>query len=106
DRAEERRRIGRGIVEVQQDAVAALQAERRKTMPPSRRFGAELFIAARPRRAGQRQPVVATLGQIVEQDAATIVALGNRKADFACAWTILRNLIADLVHYDLPLHAS
>ena len=55
-RAEEGRRIGRRVVEEQQDAVAALQAERGKAVAPSRGLGAKLGIGARPRRAGQRQP--------------------------------------------------
>ena len=104
-RAEERRRIGRGVVEEQQDAVAARQAQRGKAVAPSRSIGAKLAVGARPRRAGQRHPVAATCGQVVEQDAAAIVMLGNRKADLARGRTILRNLIGDLGH-DFLLDAS
>ena len=71
--------------------------ERQETVAPSRGFGAELGIAARAARAGQRQPVAAALREIVEQDAAGVVAPGHRKADLARAGAIGRDLIGDRV---------
>src|SRR6476469_9387909 len=65
-------------------------------MSPPRGFGAELRIAARSPRAGQRQPVAAAARKIVEQDAAGVVLSRDRKADLqspgAIWWDRIRNL--------------
>ena len=49
-RAEERRRIGRRVVEEHQDAVAALQAQRLEAVAPLRGLGAELAHSCACRR--------------------------------------------------------
>src|SRR5947208_11558036 len=65
-------------------------------MSPPRGFGAELRIAARAGRAGERKPVAPAVGKIVEQDAAGVVSLRDRKADLqrarAVGWNGIRNL--------------
>src|SRR6266705_3657807 len=65
-------------------------------MSPPRGFGAELRIAARAGRAGERKTVAPAVGKIVEQDAAGIVLLRDRKADLqrarAVGWNGIRNL--------------
>ncbi len=95
-RAEECGRIGRGIVEEQQHAVAALQAKRRETVAPAASFRAKLGIAAGPRGSDQRRLVAAALGELVEQHAAGIVGLRNGKADFTGARAVGGHLVADL----------
>ena len=67
-----------------------------KAVSPARGIGAEFGIAARAGRAGQRRPVATALGEIVEQDAARIVALGDRKADLARAGAVAGDMIGDL----------
>ena len=103
-RAEECRRIGRRIVEKHQNAVAALQPERDKAVAPAAGFGAELGIAARSARADQRRPVAAALAEIVEQDAAGVVGLRNRKADFARTGAVGRHAVGDLQRAIRPRH--
>src|SRR5258708_30894318 len=65
-------------------------------MTPLRCFGAKLRITARPARAGERKAVAAAAGKIVEQDAAGVVLLRDRKADLqragAVGWDGIRNL--------------
>ena len=100
-RAEERRRIGRRIVEEHQDAVAALQAERDKTVSPAAGFSAEFGIAARSKRADQRGAVSAALRKVVEQDAAGVIGLRNRKADFPRAGAVRRYLVGDFACHRL-----
>jgi hypothetical protein len=68
----------------------------------SPRTRAELGIAARAKRAGQRQPVAPTFPQIVEQDVAGVVALRDGKADLQRAGAIARNPIGDLARHRLP----
>jgi hypothetical protein len=94
-RAEKRRRIGRRVVEEHQDAVAALQSERRKAVAPARGVGAKLGIAARPQWSRQRYPVAAAFGKIVEQDAAGVVVLRDRKSDLARAGAVWRDGVED-----------
>src|SRR5436190_17473628 len=65
-------------------------------MSPPRGFGAELRIAARAGRAGEREPVAAAAGKIVEQDAAGIVLLRDRKADLQRARAVGGNGVGDL----------
>src|SRR5260370_479803 len=70
-----------GRVGEQQRGGAGLQPQRGQAMPPPRGFGGEFRIAGRAGGAGERKPVAAALGKIVEQDAAGIVLLRHRKAD-------------------------
>src|SRR5205809_160260 len=79
--AEKRRRIGWGIIEEHQDAVAALEAQRNQTMPPTAGLGAQLAIGVLAKRAGQREAVGPAFAEIIEQDAASVVLLRDRKAD-------------------------
>ena len=95
DRAKERRRIGRSVVEKHQDAIAALQPQRDKAVAPARGLRAELAVAARTQGAGQRQPVVVPPVEIIEQDAAGIIGLRDRKADFPRARAVGGHGIGD-----------
>src|SRR5438094_5291595 len=65
-------------------------------MSPPRGFRAELRIASRAGRAGERKPVAPAAGKIVEQDAAGVVLSRDRKADLqspgAVGWDGIRNL--------------
>ena len=89
-RAEKRRRIGRGVVEEHQDAVAALQAPAIASRGPSARLPRKVRHSCGCR-AGRSAPSDRRcLGQIVEQDAAGVVEVRNRKADLARARTIAR----------------
>src|SRR5229473_2979383 len=65
-------------------------------MSPPRGFRAELLIAARAGRAGERKPVAAAVGNIVEQDAAGVVCFRYRKADLQRARAVERDGIRDL----------
>jgi hypothetical protein len=102
-RAEEGRGIGRRVVEEHQDAVAALQAQRLEPMSPLRRLGAELRVGSRAAGAGERQPFAAAVRDIVEQNAAGVVAFRKRKSDLARAGIVPRDLIGNVViHAWLP----
>jgi hypothetical protein len=68
--------------------------------------GAKFGITARARGANQRHAVAAPVGEIIEQDAAGIVARRHRKPDFAGAGVIQWYLISDFVRHDLFLAAS
>src|SRR2546421_12885960 len=75
-------------------------------MSPPRGFRAELRIAVRAGRAGERKPVARAVGKMVEQDAAGIVLLRDRKADLqrarAVGWNGIRNL-KNSIHLCHPL---
>ena len=88
NRAEERGRVGRRIVEEHQDAVAAMQPQRLEAVAPLRGLAAKLGIAARAAGPGQRQAVAAAVDEIIEQDTAGVVAFRNRKPDLARAGII------------------
>src|SRR5260370_36595050 len=65
-------------------------------MSPPRGFRAKIRIALRAGRAGERKPLAAAAGKIVEQDAAGVVLLPDRKADLqrarAVGWDGIRDL--------------
>ena len=65
-------------------------------MPPLRGLGAELRVGARAAGAGQRQPLAAAGAEIVEQDAAGVIAFGNRKADLARARIVAGDQVGNL----------
>jgi len=110
-RTEESGRIGRRVVEEEQHAVAALQAQGNEGMAPAAGLRAKLGIGLRPGRSGQRQPLAKAFGEIVEENPARIVALRDLEADFARAGAIPRNAIGDLRrqglrHHDAPPSSS
>jgi hypothetical protein len=104
DRAEERGRIGRRIVTKHQDAIAALQSERLKTVSPSRCVGAKLGVRSRSSRPDDRKPVTPATGKIVEQDAAGVVSLRNSETDFQSAGAVGRHPVCDLARLVLRAH--
>src|SRR5712672_2629392 len=65
-------------------------------MSPPRGFRAKIRIALRAGRAGERKPLAAAAGKIVEQDAAGIVLLRDRKADLQRPRAIGGNGVGDL----------
>src|SRR5207253_8262251 len=71
-RAEKCRWVGRGVIEEQEDAAAALQAERLEAVTPAAGFRAKLLVTPCSRRADEGRAVAKTLRQIVEQDAAGV----------------------------------
>ena len=92
DGAEQRRRIGRRVVEEQQHAVAALQAERQQAGAECGGIGGKLGVGARPRRPGDGgTPAVGR--EVVEEDGAGVVALGDGEADLPGARGIAGNRI-------------
>lgn len=81
--AKEGRRIGRGIVKEEKDAVAGSEPERPEPMAEAGGVGTQPAIGAPARRPEHRHAVGASGRQIVEQDGARILALGQREADLA-----------------------
>src|SRR5260370_11165429 len=65
-------------------------------MPPRRGCRVKIRMAGRPGRPGERKPVAAAAGNIVEQDAAGVILSRDRKADLqrarAVGWDSIRDL--------------
>src|SRR5205807_428030 len=99
NRAEKRRRIGRRIIQKHQDAVAALEPERKQTLPPTAGFRAQLAIGALAQRSGQRKAVSAAFAEIVEQNAAGVVLLRDREADLLDTWVVGRHRVGNCARW-------
>src|SRR5438105_2426863 len=62
----------------------------------SARSPAKLGVGPPASRSDDRRPLAAAMGEIVEQDAAGVVGLRNRKTDFQGARAVRRHLVGDL----------
>ena len=79
DGAEHGGRIGGRVVEEQENAVAALQSERQQARAEGHSVGGQLAIGAGAGGADHRGPVAAG-DQVVEQDGAGVVAIGDAQS--------------------------
>ncbi len=95
DGAEHGGRIGGRVVEEQQHAVAALQSERQQARAEGHGVCRQLAIGAGAGGADHGRPVAAG-DQVVEQDGAGVVAIGDGKADLGVAGRVARHAVGDL----------